>query len=272
MFADEDLIPISALQHHLFCPRQCALIHIDGLWAENRLTAEGRLLHERSDTPGRRTVRPGVSPVPSAPRQSRDYPGNQTDSHTPNPNPPASPTPPTPPPAPFKIRTVRALPLVCRRLGLSGKADQVEIPLDRHGHPAGPPRPVEHKRGQPKRLDHDRVQLAAQALCLEEMFGVPVPEGELFYHAVRRRETVPIDAHLRSLVERVTAEVRANITANRVPLAEKQKKCQSCSLLNLCMPGATGPDRSPSRYMARSLAISLQNPREEGPASPIPNP
>ncbi len=257
MFADEDLIPISALQHHLFCPRQCALIHIDGLWAENRLTAEGRLLHERSDTPGRRTVRPGASATRT---QSPDHPENKADPRPPNPNPPASPTPPIPPPLPFKIRTVRALPLVCRHLGLSGKADQVEIPLDRHSHPAGPPRPVEHKRGQPKRLDHDRVQVAAQAICLEEMFGIPIPEGELFYHAVRRRETVLIDAHLRTLVERITEEIRANINANRVPLAEKQKKCQSCSLLNLCMPGATGPDRSPSRYMARSLAISLQDP------------
>ncbi len=257
MFADEDLIPISALQHHLFCPRQCALIHIDGLWAENRLTAEGRLLHERSDTPGRRTVRPGVPPMPSAPPQAADHPGNQADAHPPHSNSPAPPSLQASFPVPFKVRTVRALPLTCRRLGLSGKADQVEIPLDRHGRPAGPPRPVEHKRGQPKRLNHDRVQLAAQALCLEEMFGVPVPEGELFYHAVRRRETVPINAPLRTLVERVTAEIRANIAANRVPLAEKQKKCQNCSLLNLCMPGATGPGRNPSLYLTRSLAIAM---------------
>lgn len=249
MFADEDLIPISALQHHLFCSRQCALIHIDGLWAENRLTAEGRLLHERSDTPGRRTVRPGVSSIPPPESQSPDRTENKADPHAPSPT----------SPVPFKIRTVRALPLICRRLGLSGKADQVEIPLDRHGHLAAPPRPVEHKRGKPKHLNHDRVQVAAQALCLEEMFGVPIPEGELFYHAVRRRETVPIDATLRTLVERITGEIRANITANQVPLAEKQKKCQNCSLLNLCMPGATGPDRSPSRYLNRSLAISLKD-------------
>jgi CRISPR-associated exonuclease Cas4 len=230
VFADEDLIPISALQHHLFCPRQCALIHVDGLWAENRLTAEGRVLHERSDTPGRRTRRPG------------DLQESNPDM-----------------PRPAGIRTVRALPLLCRRLGLSGRADQVELPLGPGGDLIGPPRPVEHKRGSPKRLDHDRVQVAAQALCLEEMFGVPVPEGELFYHAVRRRERVAIDDKLRALVERITAEVRANIVANLVPRAEKQKKCQRCSLLNLCMPGATGPNRSPSLYITRSLAISVQD-------------
>ena len=46
---DDDLIPISALQHYLYCPRQCALIHVERLWAENRQTAEGRLLHKRTD-------------------------------------------------------------------------------------------------------------------------------------------------------------------------------------------------------------------------------
>lgn len=47
---DEDLLPLSALQHYLYCPRQCALIHLERQWAENRLTAEGRLLHQRADT------------------------------------------------------------------------------------------------------------------------------------------------------------------------------------------------------------------------------
>ena len=58
--ADEDaLIPLSALQHQLFCPRQCALIHVEQQWAEDVATAEGRLLHERVDA-GHATTRPGV--------------------------------------------------------------------------------------------------------------------------------------------------------------------------------------------------------------------
>lgn len=222
MFADEDLIPISALQHHLFCPRQCALIHVDGLWAENRLTVEGRRLHERSDTPGYRT-RPANSASASG----------------------------------VATRTVRSLPLVCHRLGLTGKADQVEFALDANGLLAGPPRPIEHKRGSPKRLDHDRVQLAAQALCLEEMFEADVPEGDLFYHQTRRRERVAIDDRLRSLTTRLVNEVRANITANRVPPARKQAKCRNCSLLHLCLPAGTGPTRDPARYLSRSLSASL---------------
>jgi len=226
-YADEDLIPIAALQHHLFCPRQCALIHVDGLWSENRLTAEGRVLHERSDTPGRRSRR------------------NPSDERT---------------------RVIFGMPLVHRGLGLTGKADQVERPVDASGAPDGPPRPIEHKRGSPKRLDHDRVQVAAQAVCLEEMFGVEIKEGELFYHAVRRRERVVINAALRALVERVTGEIRENIRLNRIPRVKRQPKCRSCSLLNLCMPGATGPGRDPGRYLSRSLAASLErDPRGEEP-------
>ena len=224
-FEDEDLIPISALQHHLFCPRQCALIHIDGLWAENRLTAEGKVLHERSDKPGHRT------------RPSRGDP---------------------------RTRFIFGMPLVNRALGLTGKADQVEFPLGADNEPSGPPRPIEHKRGKPKRLDHDRVQVAAQAMCLEEMFGVEITQGELFYHAVRRRECVEIDDALRALVTRLTSEIRTNIEHNRIPIVKKQPKCRSCSLYNLCMPGATGPSRNPRSYLSRSLARSLsENPEDD---------
>lgn len=243
MYADEDLIPISALQHHLFCPRQCALIHVDNLWAENRLTAEGQLLHQRSDKPGRRTRR----------TFSVDADSESPDLHK---NAPAFTA--SAPITGLCVRTVRSLPLISRRLGLVGKADQVEFPVDVRGVLAGPPRPIEHKRGRPKRLDHDRAQLAAQAMCLEEMFDAGVPTGELFYHATRHRERVEIDDALRRLVEKITREVRSNIAANRVPAAEKQKKCKNCSLLNLCMPGGTGPGRNPGLYVARSLAISLR--------------
>jgi CRISPR-associated exonuclease Cas4 len=259
MYPDEDLIPISALQHHLFCPRQCALIHVDGLWAENRLTAEGKVLHERSDTPGRRT-RPtssgtGLRPVITDSEDLAD--GTGAARSDPGVHTGQRPVPSIDHVPPVGLRTVRALPLLNRRLGLTGKADQVEIPVDAGGHVAGPLRPVEHKRGSPKRLDHDRVQLAAQALCLEEMFQTTVREGELFYHAVRRRERVEIDARLRDLVVQITAEVRANIAANTVPPAKKQAKCKSCSLLHLCLPAGTGPTRTPALYLSRSLAASL---------------
>jgi CRISPR-associated exonuclease Cas4 len=227
MYSDEELIPISALQHHLFCPRQCALIHVDGLWAENHLTAHGKMLHERSDRPGSQQRR--------TPTRSWDAPRSEQQTK----------------------RIVRAMPLLSRRLGLTGKADQVEIIGPAGDEPAI--RPVEHKRGKPKRLDHDRVQLAAQAMCLEEMFGVSIAEGDLFYHAVRRRETVPLTDRLRYTVERVTEEVRRNITENITPRADRKPKCRNCSLFNLCLPDGTAPARDPSRYLARSLGTSLRS-------------
>ncbi len=222
-----DPIPISALQHYLFCPRQCALIHVDGLWAENRLTAHGRLLHERVDTPGGRLRRP------------RD-PDEEAVVRT-----------------PAGKRIVRALPLLSERLGLTGKADTVEFPIAPDGSAAGPPRPVEHKRGRPKRIDADRAQLCAQALCLEEMLGVAVPEGELFYHAARRRERVAFDDALRRRTIDTIAAVRGLIERNAVPRADRAPKCRNCSLRNLCLPEGTGPARSPSLYLSRALAAVL---------------
>jgi CRISPR-associated exonuclease Cas4 len=56
---EDSLVPISALQHFLFCPRQCALIHIERLWAEDVTTMEGRLLHEAVDA-SLGESRPGV--------------------------------------------------------------------------------------------------------------------------------------------------------------------------------------------------------------------
>ena len=151
---DSDLVPLSALQHYLFCPRQCALIHVERLWAENVLTAEGRILHEQSDKPGQ------------ASRGER--------------------------------RIVQSMPIRSRALGIAGVADVVE--LTRAGK-RWRPYPIEYKRGRPKAHRADEVQLCAQALCLEEMFSTPVPEGALFYGKTRRRQAVAFDDELRALTQ-----------------------------------------------------------------------
>ena len=137
---EDALIPLSALQHQLFCPRQCALIHVEGLWAEDGATAEGRILHERVDAGGRER-RPGV----------RDR--------------------------------ARAGAAFAARSASRGCADVVEF-----SRPAAAPFPVEYKRGKPKAHRADEVQLCAQAICLEEMFGGEVAEGALFYGTTRRRQ------------------------------------------------------------------------------------
>lgn len=190
MSADEDLIPLSALQHFLYCPRQCALIHLEQQWAENRQTAEGRLLHDRADTPAVER-RHGV-------------------------------------------RTITAMPLSNLELGIAGVADVVEFQACDSGES---PYPVEYKRGRPKTHRADEVQLCAQALCLEAMFGVTVGEGALFYGEPRRREVVAFDDGLRALTLETIRATRAMFVAGQTPLARYEaKRCDNCSLLDLCQP------------------------------------
>jgi CRISPR-associated exonuclease Cas4 len=184
--AEDLLLPISALQHYLFCPRQCALIHVERLWAENTATTEGRILHEKADS-GQSNRRGG-------------------------------------------LQTLRSVQLRSFSLGIAGVADVVEKRGDLLT-------PVEYKRGKPKAHRADEVQLCAQALCLEEMFGVAVPEGVLFYGAVRRRHPVAIDAELRALTVQVAQEATAMVRAARTPPPVwAAKLCGGCSMAELCRP------------------------------------
>lgn len=200
-------LPISALQHLLYCDRQCALIHVERLWTENFFTADGRVLHERAHD-GPSESRPGV-------------------------------------------RTSRGLLLCCDRLGLHGQADIVEF------HANGLVLPVEYKRGKPKAHQADEVQLCAQALCLEEMLGVPIGVGKLFYGKTRRRIDVPIDNELRALTESLVGRLHAMIEARETPAPVfESKKCGACSLIDDCLPRLS--KRPPaSRWFDRHLAESI---------------
>ncbi len=203
----DDPLPLSALQHHLFCQRQCALIHLERAWAENALTAEGRLQHEAVHAPkGER--RRGV-------------------------------------------RTVTAMPLRSSALGVAGVADAVELHQDGKNWR---PFPVEHKRGRSKAHRADEVQLCAQAICLEEMFGTEVPAGALFYGQTRRRVDVVFDAELRSLTARIAAEVRAMIASGRTPPpVYKAKRCDACSLIEICRPKTFEKGRRVAAWLARQV-------------------
>jgi CRISPR-associated exonuclease Cas4 len=198
---EDDLIPLSALQHYLFCPRQCALIHVEQIWVENVRTAAGRLLHERVDTAGVET-RPGV-------------------------------------------RSERGVAIRSLALGVAGRADVVEW----HGQLATPV-PVEYKRGSPKPHRADEVQLCAQAICLEEMSGRPVPEGFLFYGETRRRTRVPFDPELRALTARVAAEARASIRSGNTPPPVRIPGFKSCSLQDACHPRRLERPPAVSRWLA----------------------
>jgi CRISPR-associated exonuclease Cas4 len=182
---EDTLVPLSALQHYLFCTRQCALIHVEQSWAEDGATAEGRLLHERTDS-GKPDRRRGV-------------------------------------------RVLRSLTIRSFSLGVTGKADVVEM----HGTQ---PYPVEYKRGRPKTHRADEVQLCAQAICLEEMFSVPVPEGALFYGETRRRMVVMFDTGLRALTEQVAADTRRMISTQKTPPPIYTPVCEKCSMQEICRP------------------------------------
>ena len=190
-----DPIPLSALQHWAYCPRQCALIHVEQVFEENLFTQRGQALHKRVDDPG---------------FELRDG-----------------------------LRIERALPLFCDRLGLVGKADVVEF------LPDGTPYPVEYKHGsRHKRADIaacDDLQLAAQALCLEEMFGKPVPEGALYYASSRRRRIVTVDTDLRAKTELTVEAVRHLLKSGEMPPPLNDDHCRACSLRDLCQPEALTP-------------------------------
>jgi len=208
-FAESDLLPVSALQHLLFCERQCALIHLEQQWEENRLTALGRIEHDRVDE-GYREFRRGR-------------------------------------------RQISGLHVRSLELGLYGRLDVLELDLvDKHGPDNArvfglkgqwSPYPVEFKHGSPKEGDCDRVQLCAQALCLEEMLEVAIDEASLFYHKLRRREEVLLDDRLREAAAQGAARLHALIASGVTPPPVDLPHCRSCSLLGLCYPKRLGRKR-----------------------------
>lgn len=202
MFTEDDFFQISALQHYVYCPRQCALIHVEDVWHENVFTVRGDILHEKVDTD--------------------TYESRGT------------------------IKTARGLKIHSFRLGISGRCDVVEF--RRTSNNADQPMPVEFKSGEPKDDISDKVQLCAQALCLEEMLDTPVNHGAFFYAKIRRRVQVEIDGDLRKQTEEIISDVRELITNKRTPAAEYSAKCRNCSLEEVCMPKAMN-DRKLKHYM-----------------------
>lgn len=204
MFTEDQLLPISALQHYLFCPRQCALIHLEQAWAENQFTAEGRILHDRAH---------------DAPDESRP-----------------------------SIRITHSLPVRSLVLGLSGQCDVVEF------HDDGTVLVVEYKRGKPKSHSADEVQLCAQAMSLEEMLDTTIPGGFLFYGQRKRRTEVPFDPALRKLTAETARHLHLLIDSRTTPPAKRGKHCDSCSLLDICMPDSLRLKRGASAWFQAQLA------------------
>jgi CRISPR-associated exonuclease Cas4 len=183
---EDRLIPISALQHFSFCPRQCGLIHIEQCFEDNALTIRGHAVHNRITS---------------------------EDGHT-----------------LAETRIEYSLPLYSNELGIAGEADVVEFWED------GTVYPVEYKHGKRAAKIHDEIQLAAQAMCLEEMTSSLVAKGAIYHHSSRRRREVLIDERLRTAVRETIAQVRKMLESMKLPAPVFDNKCKNCSLIDLCQP------------------------------------
>ncbi len=201
-YTEDDMLMLSGIQHYAFCPRQWALIHIEQKWQENLLTVEGQIMHQHVDDPFYRQ-KMGANVC------------------------------------------LRSVHIASRELGLYGISDIIELyPSDSSenaiSHPEYPgwwlPCPVEYKHGKPKRDNIDAVQLCAQAMCLEEMYGVHILEGEIFYGEVRRREVVSFDDALRDDVREYAIAMHSMFDSHNLPRAVRKPCCRSCSMVDECMP------------------------------------
>lgn len=202
--SDKRIIPISAINQYLYCPRRAALIHVEGTFTENEHTLIGSQFHEQADVPGY--------------EKAED------------------------------TEALRALPVWCQRLGLSGKCDIVEVKLKRPSkrkktrylpHNVECVYPVEYKKGRRRKFDNDDAQLCAQAMCLEEMFGLEVPRGAIFHARSKRRREVEFTRELRRLTEEAVEAVHRLIGENSVPRAVHKPQCSECSLFDHCLPEIT---------------------------------
>jgi CRISPR-associated exonuclease Cas4 len=203
---DDDYLPISALQHLVFCERQVALIHVLGRWAENAHTALGQLVHQRVDG-GEVTAGPGV-------------------------------------------QVLRGVTVRSARLRLRGVADVVEVHTG-----GGAPTfvPVEYKKGGRRRAGADDVQLAAQAMALEEMTGTRIATAVVFMAKVKKRRTVAIDASLRARVEAASERLRQIVSEAEVPRARFDARCFDCSLREDCGPEIDVPAGALVRHVKAAL-------------------
>ncbi len=212
----DELLPLSGIQHFLFCRRQWALIHVERQWQENALTAEGKIMHQRADDPFFTETRNGVI-------------------------------------------TARSVPIASYRLGLMGVCDVVEFAESPEGVQLPGrdglylPAPVDYKRGKEKRDHSDEAQLCAQAICLEEMLAVAIPQGFLYYGETRHRVAVNLTVELRALVREMSDEMHSYFSRGYTPRVKPSKACRSCSLADGCLPVLQEKVIAASRYIRQQI-------------------
>lgn len=219
MYSEDDMLMLSGIQHFRFCPRQWALIHIEQQWNDNRLTIEGQILHKHADDPFYR-------------QKNGD------------------------------IITLRSVNLASRELGLYGISDIIELFPSKvientiH-HPDYPghwkPVIVEYKHGKPKKNEIDEVQLAAQTMCLEEMYNIKIYYGVFYYAELRHRIKVDITDELRNIVRTCVIQMHEIFNTTSIPKAEYSRQCQRCSLIDICMPKSSAKNITVNTYLNNNL-------------------
>ncbi len=216
MYNEDEFLQLSGIQHFAFCRRQWALIHIEMQWKENLRTVEGQILHENAHNP-----------------EMNEKRGN--------------------------VIVVRAMPVHSRKMGVSGECDVVEFhKSDKGAHINGRegvymPVPVEYKRGEPKSDNIDILQLAAQALCLEEMFCTDINYGYIYYGKTRHRLKVDFDDEIRNEVVKLFEEMHLYYRRGYTPKVKISKKCNACSLKDLCVP-VLNKNKSVAEYIDKFIS------------------
>ena len=199
MYAEENYLMLSGIQHFVFCKRQWALIHIEQQWAENYKTTAGEMMHKKAHDEGAFEKR-------------------------------------------GDLLIVRGLRIASHELGLSGQCDVVEFHQSREGvnlfgyDGRWIPVPIEYKHGIPKENNADKLQLCAQAVCLEEMFQTEIFYGFLYYGENRRRSKVEFTEALRSETSETAAKMHEMFLRGHTPNVKTSKQCKACSLSDLCLP------------------------------------
>jgi len=215
-YQPDELLPLSGIQHFIFCRRQWALIHVERQWQENALTVEGKLLHNRADNPFFTETRKGVITARSVPIAS------------------------------YRL----GLAGVCDVVEFTSSPDGVQLP-GREG--LFFPAPVEYKRGREKQEPCDEAQLCAQAICLEEMLSTAIPFGYLYYGETRHRVEVELTAELRHLVREMSEEMHAYFQRGYTPRVKSSKACRSCSLADVCLPTLQEKVVPASKYIQQQI-------------------
>lgn len=214
-YNEDDLLPLSGIQHFAYCERQWALIHVENQWVENLRTAEGRFLHQRVDNP------------------------YFTESRG-------------------DVKTVRSVPLLSKTLGLYGVADVIELHREAGDASSTKYSIVEYKRGKPKPDDRDEVQLCAQAICLEEMLNISLDFGYLYYGETKHRHKVEFDELLRTRVKTLAEKMHLLFLKGETPSAVKGKRCNNCSMVDICLPKLSRSGKKTETYMAGVFEEMMQ--------------